>query len=95
MNERIKELLVKAGVYDCDVNDPEFVVSEEQKKFAELIVQEHIDILKKEWYTLNNANLAANEDESPRDIGFRVGAKSQTVRLMNLIRKHFGVKNES
>lgn len=40
MNERIKELLVKAGLYECDVNDPEFVIPEEQKKFAELIVRE-------------------------------------------------------
>lgn len=40
MNERIKELLVEAGVYECDVNDPEFVVPNELEKFAELIVQE-------------------------------------------------------
>ena len=53
MNERIKELLIEAGVYECDVNDPEFVVSEEQKKFAELIVRECMsccDVVEKiEW----------------------------------------------
>lgn len=42
MNKRIKELLVMAGVYECDVNDPEFVVPEEQKKFAELIIDDCI-----------------------------------------------------
>ena len=40
MNQRIKELLIEAGVYGCDVNDPEFVVPEKQKKFAELIIWE-------------------------------------------------------
>ena len=39
-SELIKELLIKAGVYECDGNDPEFVVPEEQRKFAELIVKE-------------------------------------------------------
>jgi hypothetical protein len=40
MNERIRELLIEAGVYECDVNDPEFVVPEEQKKFAQFIIRE-------------------------------------------------------
>jgi hypothetical protein len=44
MNEQlIKELLVKAGVYDCEPNDPDFKfsdVGEEYLKFAELIVRE-------------------------------------------------------
>jgi hypothetical protein len=46
MNEQlIKELLVKAGVYDCEPNDPDFKfsdVGEEYLKFAELIVRECI-----------------------------------------------------
>lgn len=45
MNKRIRELLIEAGVYGCDVNDPEFVVPGEQKKFAELIVRECTNML--------------------------------------------------
>jgi len=44
MNKRIKELLIEAGVYECDVNDSEFVVPEEQKKFAALIVKECAEV---------------------------------------------------
>lgn len=44
-NELIKELLIKAGVYECDVNDPEFVVPEEQRKFAELLIEKIVSEL--------------------------------------------------
>ena len=40
MNERIKQLLVAAGEYEMDINDPEFVVPDTLKKFAQLIIRE-------------------------------------------------------
>jgi hypothetical protein len=54
MNERIKELLVAAGEYEMDINDPEFVVPDTLKKFAELIVKECVSILMKPGYAMNH-----------------------------------------
>lgn len=62
----------------------------EVHQLAELIVQEHIKLLKQEWYDLNSA--ADVEDESPRDIGLRVGRKSEIISLMAKIKEHFGVE---
>ena len=95
MNERLKELAKQAGFYilsDGKICIP--TISEEitdcQIKFAELIVEDAVSILRQEWYDLNNAPRV--EGETPRDIGLRVGAKSQTIRLMHKIKEHFGVK---
>ena len=68
--------------------DGELIFSKE--KFAELIVKDTINIMKQEWYDRNNASKV--EGETPRDIGLRIGAKSQTIRLMHMVQKHFGVE---
>lgn len=47
MNERIKELVVKAGIYDCSPDDPNLEVDEEYIKLAELIVRECVSIVAK------------------------------------------------
>ena len=57
-----------------------------------MLVQEHLDLLRREWYTLNNT--PSVEGEAPRDIGLRVGSKSQIIVLMEKIKKHFGVGDE-
>ena len=92
MNERIKELASHAWEY-ADSNSQDGDGRHGwlyRDKFAELIVEDTINILKQEWYNLNDAPEV--EDETPRDIGLRVGAKSQTIRLMHLIEKHFEIK---
>jgi hypothetical protein len=99
MNERIDKL-VEQSITQNESGWPDFrkaltgsgslylhVFAEE---FAELIVEDTINILKQEWYDLNNT--AKVEGETPRDIGMRVGAKSQTIRLIHKIEKHFGVE---
>jgi uncharacterized protein YutE (UPF0331/DUF86 family) len=43
MNERIKELMEQAGLYDFVIES--MGINEEMEKFAELIVQECIDII--------------------------------------------------
>lgn len=40
-----------------------------------------INMLKQEWYTLNN--LTTSLDETPRDIGLRVGKKCQLIKTIN------------
>jgi hypothetical protein len=83
MNERIRELAEQ-----CHHQYSEHNIDLE--KFAEMIVQDTINILKQEWYDLNNA--PKEEKETPRGIGLRVGAKSQTIRLIHKIQKHFGLE---
>ena len=83
MNERIQELADQ-----CYHQYSEYNIDLE--KFAELIVEDAVSILRQEWYDLNDAPRV--EGETPRDIGLRVGAKSQTIRLMHKIKEHFGVE---
>lgn len=88
MNERTKELARQAGFDPAALE--RMGVMPNADKFVELMVQDTVDILRQEWYDWNN--YTAVEGESPRDVGLRVGAKSQTVRLMHMIKKHFGVE---
>ena len=86
MNERIKELMRQAGT---DTSG-KWMGVDHAERFAELIVKDTINIMKQEWYDRNNASKV--EGETPRDIGLRIGAKSQTIRLMHMVQKHFGVE---
>jgi hypothetical protein len=89
MNKRIQELAEQAGYKHSPTVRLAFS-GFDKEKFAELIVEDTINILKQEWYDLNNT--AKVEGETPRDVGMRVGAKSQTIRLIHKIEKHFGVE---
>ena len=76
MNERIKQLLVTAGEYEMDIDDPEFVVPDTLKKFAELIVRECADIAKGEPASFYD-----------RD-AYKLGRKFASEDVL----KHFGVE---
>jgi hypothetical protein len=88
MNERIEELAIRAGMGPWGIGNGDNV-TEIVEKFAELMVQEHLNILQQEWYRLND--LPEVDDEMLREIGMRVGKKSEIVLLQALIKKHFGV----
>lgn len=60
------------------------------KKFAELITKETVDILRKRWYTINNA--VPSTTESSRDVGIRVGQKGELIFMIDTITKHFEVE---
>jgi hypothetical protein len=45
MNERIKELMIEAGIYECDDFEPHPTF----EKFAELIVRECAELATKEY----------------------------------------------
>ena len=60
----------------------------DKRKFADLMVQECIDVLRKEWYNVND--IETQDGESPRDIALRVGRKGGLTTAMNSISKHFG-----
>ena len=87
MNERIEKLAEQAGsTHKQNLGVYQFY-TDELEKFAELLLQEHIDLLKQEWYALNNE--PAVPGESPRDVGFRVGRKTEIINLIEKIKKHF------
>lgn len=87
MNERIRELAEQSMGTRKHVPPVWQFFDDELQKFAELIVQEHIQLLQQEWYALNNA--PAVPGESPRDVGFRVGRKTEIINLIEKIKKHF------
>lgn len=102
MNEKIRELALQAGLtfvnsITDDNEDIECIASiegglpcsTELEKFAELIVREHIKLLQQEWYDINNEEPS---DLLPRDIGFKVGRKSEIVVLIEKIKQEFGVE---
>lgn len=90
MNERIKELknqtLDKHFSYTWSKMDYDDV-TKFAEKFAELILQEHVELLKQRWYTLNNA--APENNETPRDIGMRVGQKAEVAHCIHLLSNHW------
>lgn len=94
MNNKYKELADQAHddfhIYyeQCRKSNTQWEWDFEQR-FAELLIREHLDILRNQWYDLNN--LPVTGEESPRDIGIRVGRKTEVNVLMDKIRKHFGI----
>lgn len=88
MNERIRELAELAGYKPIGTFADE-LMEIYNKKFAELVIKDTIDLLKQEWYDLNNTTKV--EGETPRDVGMRVGAKSQLISMIEKVKKHFGV----
>lgn len=90
MNERILELAKKAGLKKEHAADREYIGDFEWREFSNLIIKEHIDLLRQEWYNLNNA--PKEENETPRDVGIRVGRKTEIILLINKISNHFGVE---
>lgn len=86
MNERMRELAEQVGYGRDRWNNTE-QFEEFLEKFAQLIVQENIKVLQNEWYELNNQSNP--EIESPRDVGLRVGRKTEIVHLIEKIRTHF------
>jgi hypothetical protein len=95
MKERIQELAKEAGLIQAkdfksgdEVKD--IVFGNGLEKFAELIVEEYINLLRKEWYDLNNAKPIA--DETARDVGYRVGRKAEVIALIDKVKRHFGTE---
>ena len=94
MNERLSNLVVKAKfLAEEDINKK---ISSNQElnafaeKFLELLVQDTVTILRQEWYDLNN--IETKPSDTPRDIGIRVGAKGEIIKLMHKIPKHYGLE---
>lgn len=95
MNERIQHLidLATTRIHTRSAPFGAACVTEsfDKEKFAELIIQEHAKLLQQEWYRLND--LPKFADDTLRDIGMRVGKKSEIVLLQALFKNHFGIKS--
>lgn len=59
----------------------EFDLDKFHDTFADLVIQKCMDELKREWYRENNKPKEPNE--TPRDIGIRVGKKSSLIQAIN------------
>lgn len=84
--ENLEKLLEKSGMDDYMMYTKEDLID-----FGQLVVKECIKLLQQEWYTLNNEDVDLS-NITPRDIGYKVGQKSEIVVLMEKIKKHFGVE---
>jgi hypothetical protein len=93
MNERIKQLAKQAGLEFDDDEALEFgkqiyyVTTEDMEKFAELIIQECMDVAldKKKWV----------EDQvvfDPRDQAWNKARVQQSQHIIDKIKEHFGVE---
>lgn len=97
INNRLHELADQAREYSINLNKfgsdtlhaGLFSADDFQKRFAELIIDEHIDILRREWYRLNDE--VPEPNESPRSTGIRLGRKTEIIVLIEKIKIHFGV----
>lgn len=93
MNDRLKELMDQCWVQvTCDFDMQEGGLSTiktvfDRERFAQLLIREHLDILRQEWYDLNNSEPVP--EESPRDVGLRVGRKTEIVTLIDKVKKHW------
>ena len=81
MNERIKELMEQAGLYDFVIES--MGINEEMEKFAELIVQECLD--KIETHRIPVGNSAAGEMACE-------WTYSALKEIRDEIKEHFGVE---
>lgn len=88
MNERIRQLHDQALFCGDRYASPEEFAAE----FARLLGAEAVRVARDRWYELNNAPAVA--DESPRDIGMRVGRKTELIEIMHLLKQHFGLDSD-
>ncbi len=88
MNDLVKNLIEKATVERHHERDWDSVSYEFDKNlFAELFIQESINLLKKEWYDLNSVRTKSNENA--RAVAMRVGAKAEVIKLIEMFNKKF------
>jgi len=86
MNERIKELMEQAGLYDFVIES--MGINEEMQKFAELIVEECVELCETAAY----APRPALNPTPVEQYAFIIGEGNMAVNLAKQIRKHFGVE---
>ena len=87
MNERIRQLMEQAGLYDFVIES--MGIDEEMEKFAELIVAECIGILETEIELVKGYKSTACNDF---DVRWHEGKIEHFAKLIEKNKKHFGVE---
>ena len=84
MHERIKELTKESDLEECI--DDAYLMRDDWhpfiEKFAELIVQECTNVLRKEWFDENNKV----SEEGPREVAMQVGRKNALLAAINKVK---------
>ena len=80
MNKRIKQLVSQTHLLNESID---------LEQFAKLIVQDCVQVCKKEWYTLNNTESIIQNQKINT---IRFGQKNGVLQCINSINAHFGVE---
>lgn len=93
MNERISALFCRAGGSVTVTENSVLTYTEhfDPEKFAELIVEECLKELRKEWYELN-AETIDDAFADPRATGIHIGQKNGAIKCISRIKEHFGIE---
>jgi hypothetical protein len=87
MNKRLTELHDQAQFRGDRYSLPD----EFAEEFARLVAEEAVRVVRDRWYELNNQPAVAGE--SARDIGMRVGRKTELIQVMHMLNQHFGLQD--
>ena len=87
MNPRIRQLHDQALFCGDRYSSPDEFAAE----FARLLGADAVRVARDRWYELNNQPAVAGE--SPRDVGIRVGRKTELILLMHTLNQHFGLRD--
>ena len=85
MNKRLQQLRDLA-----DFRGDRYALPDEfAAEFARLVAEEAVRVVRNRWYELNNQ--PTPEGETARDLGMRVGRKTELIQVMHTLNQHFGL----
>ena len=95
MNERIRDLAITGGIYDCICDpydklkngDPYSSVMIDLERFAELIVRECVNVALEQKKWVENQEVFNSNDEA-----WNRARIQQSEHIVNKIKQHFGVE---
>lgn len=94
MNKKLIDLIKQSGI---NLTPSQFsgvledeVDEFELEKFAELLLKEVTNLIQERWYEINDEPALPNETD--REVGMRVGKKSELIRMSSVIKRHFGLE---
>lgn len=102
MNKRLHEIYRACRSAEALASQEQFgstnvLLGSEVERFAEMILAEAMQVVRDRWYELNDLPDIENSDDPyvKREIGIRVGSKSENVILLERLKQHFGIKYET
>lgn len=74
-------------VHAVNAYDPCSIEYIDLEKYSAALIEDVIKTLRQEWYDLNSA--VPPETESARDLGIRVGRKTEVIKLIELLKARY------